>query len=112
MAVHVAPEDCVPVIDRDQDGADDEGVEQPPAQHRPLKCHPQTVSHTEANPEPPHLVSASSYRLKGIGGQRAESADFVSYLLFDLAHTTALIELGCADAQKEWARIERFLAGT
>lgn len=49
--------------------------------------------------------------VRGMGGQRAGAADFLSYLLFDPAYTTALIELGYADAQNEWARIERFLSG-
>jgi NTE family protein len=46
----------------------------------------------------------------GMGGHRAAAADFLSYLLFDPAYTTALIELGYADAQRQWPRIERFLS--
>jgi NTE family protein len=45
----------------------------------------------------------------GLGGRRAAAADFLSYLLFDPAYTTALIDLGYADAQAQWSHIERFL---
>ena len=46
----------------------------------------------------------------GLGGRRAAAADFLSYLLFDPAYTTALIDLGYADAQAQWSRIEGFLS--
>lgn len=48
----------------------------------------------------------------GLGGHRPGAADFLSYLLFEPPYTRALIELGYADAQTEWSRIERFLTGT
>jgi len=44
-----------------------------------------------------------------MGGQRATAVDFLSYLLFDPAYTTALIELGYADGVAAWPRIDRFL---
>jgi len=50
--------------------------------------------------------------VRGMGGDRATAIDFLSYLLFDPAYTSALIELGYADARADWARIERFLAAT
>ena len=48
--------------------------------------------------------------VRGMGGHRATAVDFLSYLLFDPAYTSTLIELGYADARREWPRIERFLA--
>lgn len=45
-----------------------------------------------------------------IGGHRASAVDFLSYLLFEPAYTTALIELGYADGRAQWPRIEQFLA--
>jgi NTE family protein len=57
----------------------------------------------------PRLVS---WVVRGMGGHRAAGADFLSYLLFDPVYTTALIELGYADAKRQWPRIERFLSGT
>jgi hypothetical protein len=47
-----------------------------------------------------------------LGGQRATAVDFLSYLMFDPAYTNALAELGYADVQAQWPRIERFLAAT
>jgi len=49
---------------------------------------------------------------RGMGGDRATAVDFLSYLLFDPAYTSALIELGYADARADWARVEEFLATT
>ena len=48
--------------------------------------------------------------VRGMGGQRVGAVDFLSYLLFDPPYTSALIELGYADAQAQWPRIERFLS--
>src|SRR2546422_736527 len=48
--------------------------------------------------------------VRGMGGHRATAVDFLSYLLFDPAYTSTLIELGYADGRREWPRIERFLA--
>ena len=66
------------------------------------------------------LVAAQRVRLpplvrwvvRGMGGEREAAAGFLSYLLFDPAYTTALIDLGYADAHREWSRIERFLRVT
>jgi NTE family protein len=50
--------------------------------------------------------------VRAMGGQRESAVDFLSYLLFDPAYSTALIELGYADAHAQWGAIERFLATT
>ncbi|HEX4600674.1 MAG TPA: patatin-like phospholipase family protein [Gemmatimonadales bacterium] len=50
--------------------------------------------------------------VRAMGGQRESAVDFLSYLLFDPAYLTALIELGYADALAQWSAIERFLAST
>ncbi|HVH66889.1 MAG TPA: patatin-like phospholipase family protein [Gemmatimonadales bacterium] len=57
----------------------------------------------------PRLVN---WAVRGMGGHRAAAADFLSYLLFDPAYTSALIELGYDDARSQWPRIERFLSGS
>jgi NTE family protein len=56
------------------------------------------------------LPPAVRWLVRGMGGHRATAVDFLSYLLFDPAYTTALIELGYADGRAGWPRIERFLA--
>jgi NTE family protein len=56
------------------------------------------------------LPPAVRWAARGMGGDRATAVDFMSYLLFDPAYTTALIELGYADGRAGWPRIERFLA--
>src|SRR5262249_5211787 len=50
------------------------------------------------------------YFLDGLGTSRSETADLLSYLLFDPAYTKALIELGYQDAQSNLDQIEEFLA--
>ena len=56
------------------------------------------------------LPGTLRWAVRGMGGQRATAADFLSYLLFDPAYTTALIELGYSDGRAQWPRIEQFLA--
>ncbi|HYT03915.1 MAG TPA: patatin-like phospholipase family protein [Gemmatimonadales bacterium] len=56
------------------------------------------------------LPPAIRWLVRGMGGHRATAVDFLSYLLFDPAYTTALIELGYADGRAAWPRIEQFLA--
>src|SRR2546426_4755559 len=47
--------------------------------------------------------------VRGVGGDGSTAVDFLSYLLFDPAYTTTLIELGYDDTRREWRRIEGFL---
>jgi NTE family protein len=61
---------------------------------------------------PVTLPPLMRWLVRGMGGQRATAVDFLSYLLFDPAYTSALIELGYADVRVQWPRIERFLAAT
>src|SRR5437763_7154541 len=56
------------------------------------------------------LPPAVRWVVRRMGGHRTTAVDFLSYLLFDPAYTTALIELGYADGRAEWPRIEQFLA--
>lgn len=48
---------------------------------------------------------------RAMGGQREGALDFLSYLLFDPAYTSQLIELGYGDVRAQWPTIEAFLAG-
>ncbi len=51
-----------------------------------------------------------SYLLDGLGTSRSQSADLMSYLLFDSAYTKALIDIGYKDASERIDEIEAFLA--
>lgn len=46
----------------------------------------------------------------GMGGLRAGASEFLSYLLFDPAYTSQLMELGYEDAGAYWPAIEEFFA--
>lgn len=46
---------------------------------------------------------------RGLGTRESESPDLVSYLLFERGYLRRLIELGERDAERQWARIEKFL---
>jgi len=54
----------------------------------------------------PRLVR---YALEGLGTPDAQSADLMSYLLFDSAFTGALVEIGHKDAGERASEIEAFL---
>jgi NTE family protein len=54
----------------------------------------------------PRLVR---YALEGLGTPDAQSADLMSYLLFDGAYTGALVEIGYKDADRRSGEIEAFL---
>jgi NTE family protein len=64
-----------------------------------------------ASPHRARLPTLVRWLVHGLGGERAAAADFVSYLLFDPAYTTPLIELGHADALRQWSDIEHLLSG-
>jgi hypothetical protein len=48
--------------------------------------------------------------VRGLGSPETRSADLLSYLLFDSAYITALIELGEADAEANWESIAGLIA--
>lgn len=54
---------------------------------------------------------AVRYVLDGLGTPDAESADLMSYLLFDSAYTRALIDVGYQDAAARIDEIEAFVRG-
>ena len=49
------------------------------------------------------------YLLEGLGTPDAQSADLMSYLLFDAAYTRTLVEIGYADADARSAEIEALI---
>jgi NTE family protein len=54
----------------------------------------------------PRLVR---YALEGLGTPDAQSADLMSYLLFDAAYTRTLVEIGYEDAGRRTAELEDFI---
>jgi len=54
----------------------------------------------------PRLVR---YLMDGLGTPDAQSADLMSYLLFDAAYTRALVDIGQRDASERIDEIEAFL---
>ncbi|MBI3783153.1 MAG: patatin-like phospholipase family protein [Deltaproteobacteria bacterium] len=57
----------------------------------------------------PRLVR---FLMDGLGTPDAQSADLMSYLLFDSSYTSALIDIGYRDAGKRIDEIETFLFGS
>jgi len=47
---------------------------------------------------------------RGLGAESQEGTDFLSYLLFEPAYTSQLVDLGYADALADWERVEKLLA--
>jgi len=56
------------------------------------------------------MPRAIRFLMDGLGRPDAQSADLMSYLLFDSAYTRALVEIGYRDADKRSGEIEAFLA--
>jgi NTE family protein len=52
------------------------------------------------------------YALEGLGTPDAQSADLMSYLLFDSSYTRTLVDIGYADAATRSGEIEAFLASS
>ena len=57
------------------------------------------------------MPRAVRYVMEGLGTPDAQSADLMSYLLFDSAYTRALIDIGYQDAAARIDEIEEFLLG-
>jgi NTE family protein len=58
------------------------------------------------------MPRAVRYALDGLGTPDAQSADLMSYLLFDSAYTRTLVDLGYRDASERIDEIESFLAAS
>jgi len=56
------------------------------------------------------LPRALRFLVRGLGTSATRSADLLSYLLFESAYITKLIELGEHDAEQNWDKISAFLS--
>jgi NTE family protein len=50
--------------------------------------------------------------VEGLGGHRITASDFLSYVLFEPAYTSRLMDLGYWDVERDWPRIEHFMQQT
>jgi len=57
------------------------------------------------------LPRAMRFLVRGLGSSGSKSADLLSYLLFESAYISELIELGEQDAETHWDEISPFLEG-
>lgn len=86
-----------------------------PAPEEPMRpIEPLVVSPTQdiailAKTFAHRMPRAIRYLMDGLGTPDAQSADLISYLLFDGAYLRELVELGYRDAQAQIAAIEDFL---
>ena len=78
---------------------------------QPLAINPSVDLATVAEPFGRKMPTFVRYLLEGLGNSKAQSADLMSYLLFDSSYTQALIEIGYRDACDHLPEIEEFLFG-
>ena len=57
-----------------------------------------------------HLPGFLRFLISGLGAPHSESSDLLSYLLFESAYISRLIDLGEEDGERNWPRVEAFLA--
>jgi NTE family protein len=98
------------------------GLAPGPSAGSPIISEPMRIVHPFAlNPSQDLAEVAQSFEsrmprmvrfaMEGLGTSKAESADLLSYLLFDSAYTQALVDIGYRDADAQIDRIEAFLFG-
>ncbi|WP_245586254.1 patatin-like phospholipase family protein [Solimonas soli] len=87
------------------------GVSEPMRIVEPLILSPSADLAIIAKTLAHRLPRAIRYVMDGLGTPDAQSADLTSYLLFDKAFTSELIQLGYRDAAQRIDEIEHFLVG-
>ena len=98
-----------------RDGAPAEGepqVSEPMQIVRPLVVNPSEDLAIVAKALSHRMPRLVRYVMEGLGTPNAQSADLMSYLLFDSAYTRELIYIGYRDASEQIDEIEEFLLGT
>jgi NTE family protein len=90
-------------------GSGPEGVGEPMRAVKPMIVSPSEDLALVAKEFEHRMPRVVRYVLDGLGEPNAESADLMSYLLFDKSYTRALIDIGYGDADKRIDEIEAFL---
>jgi NTE family protein len=85
------------------------GVKEPMRTVRPLVIGPSQDLALVAKALSHRMPRLVRYLLEGLGTPDAQSADLMSYLLFDAAYTRALVDIGYRDAHVRIDEIEAFL---
>jgi NTE family protein len=85
------------------------GVKEPMRTVRPLVIGPSQDLALVAKALSHRMPRLVRYLLEGLGTPDAQSADLMSYLLFDGAYTRALVDIGYRDAHVRIDEIEAFL---
>ena len=85
------------------------GASEPVRSVRPLAISPSEDLALVAQRFAHRMPRVVRYLLEGLGTPDAQSADLMSYLLFDAAYTRTLVEIGYADAQRRSAEIEALI---
>ena len=81
----------------------------------PQRAAPRAVSHRKTSPSWRSAsriacLACCAILLDGLGTPDAQSADLMSYLLFDAAYTRTLVDLGRRDAEQRIGELEAFVA--
>lgn len=85
------------------------GMSEPMKRVDCLVLHPSVNVSEIAEAHARHVPRMIRYLLEGLGTSKAESADLMSYLLFDSHFTQALVQVGYRDAYQRKDEIEAFL---
>ncbi len=78
---------------------------------RPLVINPSEDLATISEQFQNKMPGVVRYLMEGLGNSKAQSADLMSYLLFDKSYTQALINIGYHDAANHIDEIENFVFG-
>jgi NTE family protein len=87
------------------------GVQEPMRMVAPLVVSPSHDLAIVAKAMSHRMPGVVRYILEGLGTPDAQSADLMSYLLFDRAYTRALVDIGYQDAGARIDEIEAFVRG-
>lgn len=104
--------ELVATYERDHHGRDPgprQGLSEPMRLIEPFVISPSEDIALVARQFESRMPAVVRYLLDGLGTPHSESADLMSYLLFDAAFTRALVDIGYGDAERRIGEIEDLL---